>query len=340
MKLILLLLVLVLGFGLYYIFLSKERYVTLHFPFFRINRRRRELPAKTSLKPFILPLKKYPPEKKLPFIKYKNERLVPIGNQGVCGSCWAFAIADTVADRTVIFTEGRLRKRLSVQNILSCIDFPNGCDGGELDTTCLILAEKRIPLVLESKLPYEQLNTNAIETKCIEKMNGIFINKDSVRSIVEYQNEQIYDEEIVAQNVENMKYELMHGGPFFCALTVYSDLYDYTGDSVYSKSDEASFVGGHAIEIVGYCEKGYDPRTGFNHTGYWICRNSWGENWPLSRSVYGEGYFTVKMGVNECGIESRCGVADPDIPNKSTDKDLRKIRFESFKQFIEEEAFF
>jgi C1A family cysteine protease len=48
----------------------------------------------------------------------------------------------------------------------------------------------------------------------------------------------------------------------------------------------------HAVLVVGY---GTDATTGEN---YWTVKNSWG-------STFGEhGYFRIRRGVDECGIES------------------------------------
>jgi cathepsin B len=318
-----------------YLLRRKESYVYIRFPYFLFKKGSyKTYPAKTSTNPFKIPLKEYPEAFSPPFFKYKEKFLTEVGNQGVCGSCWSFAIASTISDRVMIRTLGKFQKRLSPQAILSCINYPNGCDGAELDTACKQLAEQKIPLPSESTDPYEQHDNATIVSKCQMNINGIYIDPASVKSIVKFQAEIGYDQSIIDQNVKNMKYELIHHGPFFCAMTVYSDLYQYAGDRPYTKGDEATFVGGHAIEIVGYCDKGADPRDGFNEMGYWICRNSWGPDWPLKKPVYGNGYFMIRMGTNECGIESRCGCAEPILENESVGKDLSFLRYESFEEFV------
>lgn len=313
-------------------------------------------PARTSLKPFKLPLKSNPQLKRPRFLLYKRSQLTPIGNQGLCGSCWAFAITSTIADRIMIKTRGNFRKALSVQNLLSCIN-RQGCDGGTLDDTCSWIAGNQFPLLLESQYPYTMLNGGEITTPCpldflgLDKINkseefdkntAFFIKQDSVRSLTDYISEGLYyqknyegtlteleksDIEKCKKNVENMKQELFQNGPFFCAMSVYEDLYKYNGIGIYSYTSGKS-VGGHAIEIVGYCEEGVDDREGYKD-GYWICRNSWGRNWPQHKQ-FGIGYFIVKMGVNECGIESRCGVADPDIKETGEPIDWSYLRTEYY----------
>ena len=49
-------------------------------------------------------------------------------------------------------------------------------------------------------------------------------------------------------------------------------------------------LGGHAVKIVGFgVEGGVD---------YWLVANSWNSGWGDN------GFFKIKKGVNECGIEA------------------------------------
>lgn len=291
------------------------------------------------LKPFKAPLITLPPVDKLPsFILYKPEYLTPVRNQGDCGACWAFSVCDVLADRAVIQTGGVYNQNLSVQQLMSCFD-RKGCEGGSPEDACFWLEETQFPLVTARKMPYIASNGGYVDTKCKKSKRDplIRVKNGSVHSLVEFIPEEDYDEKILKRNILNMKRALVESGPFFCALSVYDDLFTFTGTKVYSRGKDAALVGGHAIEIIGYTDKGVDKRDGFKEA-HWICRNSWGKEWPTESAMVG--YFAVRMGVNMCGIESRCGYVDPVLEASYSKKDykkaltLKEMRYTSIKDYL------
>ena len=54
----------------------------------------------------------------------------PVRTQGACGSCYAIAAVSMLEARLAIATGGRERMRLSVQDVLSCSPYSQGCEGG------------------------------------------------------------------------------------------------------------------------------------------------------------------------------------------------------------------
>jgi hypothetical protein len=233
----------------------------------------------------------------------------------------------------MIMTKGAFRFNLSVQQILSCLQM-DGCEGGSPEDLCMRLASTGKRLKLEQTFPYKQAQGGEVSTPCSNKKGKyeIQIKSDSVKSLATFIPETGYDVTILQDNINNMKLTLFTEGPFYCAMTVYEDFFQYNGLTPYRPGKNAKKIGGHAIEIVGFCDKGADPRTEYNKIGYWICRNSWGTTkWP--RSGDRNGFFTIVMGENICGIESRCGRADPLLwgPNLPETKrsldDIRLIRF-------------
>jgi cathepsin C len=267
--------------------------------------------VKVPLKPFTIPYKKLPDKIDIPPSKIYTQ-LTPVRNQGDCGSCFAFAVCDMLSDRAVKMTNGVFNKNISVQQILSCYD-RQGCEnGGSPEDVVVWLTETKTYLNTENKAPYQQISGGYTNTKCkvFDEAIRVGVVKDSVYSLAVFIPEKGYDEEILKQNVKNMKRELVLNGPFFCAMTVYDDLYTYNGKEPYIPGRSSELIGGHAIEIVGYTS---EPVKGASD-GYWVCRNSWGDNWPINSSKVG--FFHIPIGKNICGIESRCGSALPLILKK------------------------
>ena len=261
------------------------------------------------------------------FATYRVQFLSPVRDQGKdCGCCWAFATCEVIADRLSIMTNGKVRNSLSVQQLLSCIynGKRDGCDGGNPEEAFEWISNSGYYLkpIEENKLSldYKQIPSRTktplvISTPCLKSVFGVNIDPKSINSIVKFiENENINKGDpgysTLLDNIYNMKSELFNGGPFYCAMTVYQDFYSHSGENVYTHKGTSKKIGGHAIEVIGYCNKGVDKLPGFTDA-YWICRNSWGGDWPINSKD--KGCFAIKMGVNECGIESRCGIADPEI---------------------------
>jgi cathepsin B len=296
--------------------------------------------VKVPLTPFTAPLILPPLDGKPlpPFLLYKSEYLTPVRNQGECGSCWAFALTDTLSDRTMIATGGRFRSTLSVQQLLSCFD-RTGCEGGSPEDACFWLGQTGTGLSTEKLSPYKQQKSLEVVTKCREAQGDVItVDKNSIKSIVQFIEEKGFSKVIMEQNISSMKRELVENGVFYCAMTVYEDLFSYTGLKPYKPEKNSKVIGGHAIEIIGYCNKGEDNRDAFKNYGYWICKNSWGDGWPTKTLI--AGIFTIVMGSNICGIESRCGSATPLLRTvtktlSGTELPLSKLRYESFKDYIQ-----
>eukprot|EP00966_Prymnesium_polylepis_P165633 3828773-Prymnesium_polylepis.2 len=65
----------------------------------------------------------------------------------------------------------------------------------------------------------------------------------------------------------------------------------YANGTYYLTAGAAGPQGGHAVRIVGW---------GTDDAGidYWHVANSWGAAWGM------HGFFNIRRGTNECGIES------------------------------------
>ena len=264
------------------------------------------------------------PSRALPtYLKYKEALLVPPRTQGKCASCWAFAVADMLADRVSLLTRGRIREHLSPQEMLSCF-LPRwfACAKGGIPELAArypmirgLLTEKAYPYENEMRTDIKPCKTGS-KLGLMEMVSGldpdrhekhperIFVQSGSIKSLCD----EPLSQETIDENVVNIKIELLTNGPVIGTLHVYDDLYDYDGESIYVVGKDATLMGGHAITIIGWSDAGSNTEEKGFQGAYWICRNSW-LYWPKDLPQKHAGWFYIKMGRNEAGIESRASCA-------------------------------
>jgi len=88
----------------------------------------------------------------------------------------------------------------------------------------------------------------------------------------------------------------LQSGPLLARFDVYSDFFSYRSGVYHHTS--GSYVGGHAIAIVGYDSV----------ERYWIVKNSWGASWGES------GYFRIgfgEVGIQQAAASIRAAVSPP-----------------------------
>ena len=279
------------------------------------------------------------PEHLPTYLKYKEKLLTPVFNQLRCSSCWSYTVTAMLADRISIYTGGKVMRPLSVQEMLSCWDGHNGdgCKIGGIPETAYQYIIKNGISTAED-YPY-----NASLAKCEESRKDGFrtyFQRDSVRSLCRdptpYKEGSSKHKQIIDANILNMKHELLYNGSFVGTIYVYQNLYDYDGLSIYTGHNNSKYIGGHALNIIGYSSgemNGDEP--GFDGD-YWICRNSWSMDWP-SKSPASKGFFYIRMGENVCGIESRASRALPVITQEIRQnmvKSLSESRYETYGEYV------
>ena len=67
---------------------------------------------------------------------------------------------------------------------------------------------------------------------------------------------------------------MIKNGPVCAFMTVYEDLYDYDGKSIYKHSPAAKELGGHSVVIYGYCDAGVNTQEPGMDETYWYILNS------------------------------------------------------------------
>jgi len=210
----------------------------------------------------------------------------PIRNQLQCGSCWAFGATEALSDRFAIETNLATNVVLSPQDLVSCDTNQNeGCNGGYP-----ILAWQYMQttgVVADNCYPYTSgggVTGNCLIKKKVCPGNGTFTLYNAASAYA------------VGTTVALIQTEIMTNGPIEVAFDVYQDFFSYTSGVYVHKT--GALAGGHAVKMIGWGT--------LNGVAYWTVSNSWGVSWGM------EGFFLIKRGVDECGIESAgvAGLAD------------------------------
>jgi len=225
-----------------------------------------------------------------------------VRDQANCGSCWAFGAAEAMTDRICIATNGTKKDHLSAADLNSCCaSCGMGCNGGYPSAAWSYWVHSGLVSGGNYKgggcFPYQLANCDHHTTgkygpcppvvptpACTKKCED---GKDWTAD--KHFGSSSYG---VPSRVADIQNELMNHGPIEVAFTVYQDFLTYKS-GVYSHKT-GSALGGHAVKMIGWGVEG-----GVN---YWAVANSWNEDWG------DQGFFKIRRGGNECGIEGQ-GVA-------------------------------
>lgn len=247
---------------------------------------------------------------KLPsYFKAKEVLLTPVRNQLGCSSCWAFSIAEVLADTISLRTGGKWREHLSPQYLLSCTNIHFGCkNGGSPEDVWPILTQEGLPLekdclYVAAVTPCQAISSDALRIRTIEG-TSIDICTDPATALPGFK------QKVIDENVMNMKRALLQYGPICGTLRITKELYEYKGDSIYKDNPASKTLGGHAVEVVGWSDKNANTHEpGFNDA-YWIIRNSYSTAW--GGLLYGFAY--IAAGSNTAWIESRASICQIEMP--------------------------
>jgi len=230
-----------------------------------------------------------------------------VRDQANCGSCWAFGAAEAMTDRLCIATNGTQNVHLSAQDLTSCCSSCGmGCNGGYPSAAWSYWVHQGLVSGGNYKqglcFPYQLANCDHHTTgkygpcpdivptpACTKKCeNGADWTKDKHFGSSSYG---------VPARVADIQNEIMKHGPVEVAFTVYQDFLTYKS-GVY-KHVSGSALGGHAVKMIGW---GVD-----NGVKYWTVANSWNEDWGNG------GFFNIRLGGNECGIEGQVVAGLPKV---------------------------
>ncbi|XP_067667061.1 cathepsin B-like [Haliotis asinina] len=235
--------------------------------------------------------------------------LKEVRDQSNCGSCWAFGAVEAMTDRICILSKGAKNFHISAENLMTCCRTCGfGCNGGFPAAAWKYYEKDGIvtggqygskegcqPYLLakcDHHVPgkYGPCTGDAKTPKCEKKCEAGYN--------ITYENDKHYGSRSYSvRGVDQIMAEIYKNGPVEAAFTVYSDFPTYKSGVYSHTSGEA--LGGHAVKILGWGVE--------NGEQYWLVANSWNADWGQ------EGFFKIKRGTDECGIESQIVAGEPKL---------------------------
>lgn len=223
----------------------------------------------------------------------------PVKNQGNCGSCYAMATVSAAEARVRIASKNQLKPTLSSQAVVSCSIYNQGCEGGY--PYLVGKHAQDFGLLEEGCMHY-----SGSDEACVIKRNA---QCDPRRKYFASNYSYIGGYYGSCSEVEMMR-ELYRAGPIMVAFDAPSSLFYYTG-GIYTGAappHEGIELPGlhlwektnHAVVAVGWGVE--------NGQKYWTIKNTWGQTWGEN------GYFRIRRGTDECGMESMASFLDITLP--------------------------
>jgi len=181
-----------------------------------------------------------------------SQAMMPVRDQGQCGSCWSFATQATMEGVYNIQNTKRTTDYFSTQQLVDCDKGNNGCNGGWYISSFGYFQENGV--MLEKDYPY------------IEKEGSCSYNENKSTKIKVKKGFIGYNE----QQDRNIFDGLLAKGPVAVAVEVNNAWFKYT-TGIFNANCEGRI--NHAVTLIGYVLGGKCS------PGHYIIRNSWGTDW-------------------------------------------------------------
>jgi len=201
--------------------------------------------------------------------------VVPVKDQGQCGSCWTFSAAGAIESAWKL--KGNALGSLAEQQILDCSRNGNyGCNGGNYVAAWQYLISQGGGITATPNYPY------------VAKQQTCQTGKPVTAKITSYRN--------LGSVSESTLLAALESGPVSVAIQAASSCFQQYRSGVLSPSTCACGSNlDHAVLLVG---AGTDATTGRK---YWKIKNSWGTWWGNQGYILMERALTTTGGM--CGIQ-------------------------------------
>ncbi|XP_050439192.1 cathepsin B-like [Adelges cooleyi] len=226
-----------------------------------------------------------------------------VRDQGNCGSSWAVATTSALSDRMCIATNGEFNETLSAEELTFCchycgfgcfggwpilawyrFKYHGCCTGGDYGSDEGCQPYRVSPCTVDGQGYNSTCNDQPFERnhKCSRECYG--------NTTVDYHDDHVYTRDAYHLTFRAIQKDVLCYGPIAASYDVYDDFLSYKS-GVYAKTDNATYIGGHAVKLIGW---GIDDDT---DTPYWLLINSWNTEWGNN------GTFKIERGTNQCRID-------------------------------------
>jgi hypothetical protein len=229
---------------------------------------KREIPAENLVQP--RKLRSFP-DSAFNWADYDGHNWMTNIKSQPCGNCWAYSTCGIIEPKMKIALN-RPDFQIDLAEMYLTWCGRGACDGWYMDASFNFAKLKGIPD--ELCIP---LGSHSCADTCISRpQRSIRITSWGAYSL---------------PSVDEIKDKIYNSGPVSVTFSVYED-FEYYHSGVY-RHVSGSFLGYHAVVISGW--EDIDSA--------WICKNSWGTDWGEPGGGEKGGWFRIRMGHDEVGIE-------------------------------------
>lgn len=237
-----------------------------------------------------------------------------------CGSCWAFGTTSALSDRIKIMRKAAFPEILLSPQVLINCNGGGSCDGGYPGGVYEYMKYTGLPD--ETCQAYEAVDGHCDAMgvcRTCDWNNASQPLPGHCSPVNKFDKFHVSDYGAVGYSgtldvngrkplhEEELKAEIYKNGPVSCGIYATTKFENYKGGIF--KQTGVWFFANHEISVAGWGVE--------NGEKYWIGRNSWGTYWGEN------GFFRIKMGNSNLGIERWCTWAIPVIPDYLKVQDSR-----------------